>query len=107
MSLRVKNHIVLDVKDERKTVTITVDGKPVQAKEGEPILSSLLAAGIKINRYTRRFHEPRGLFCAIGQCTDCVMVVNGKPNVRTCVTPVQEGMVVETQDGLEQKGGHK
>lgn len=104
MSLRVKNHIVLDVKDERKTVTITVDGKPVQAKEGEPILSSLLAAGIKINRYTRRFHEPRGLFCAIGQCTDCVMVVNGKPNVRTCVTPVQEGMVVETQDGLEQKG---
>ncbi|MHB8947330.1 MAG: (2Fe-2S)-binding protein, partial [Bacillota bacterium] len=43
---------------------------------------------------------PRGLFCAIGRCTDCVMTVDGVPNVRTCVTPVREGLRVETQRGL-------
>jgi NADH dehydrogenase/NADH:ubiquinone oxidoreductase subunit G len=103
MGMRVDHHVVLDVRDKRKTVTILVDGKPVEAREGEPLLSALLAAGIKINRYTRRFHEPRGLFCAIGQCTDCAMVVNGQPNVRTCIVPAQDGMVVETQDGLTRK----
>ena len=44
--------------------------------------------------------EPRGFFCAIGKCSSCFMVVDGVPNVRTCVTPVKDGMVVETQRGL-------
>ena len=39
------------------------------------------------------------MFCAIGRCTDCVMIVNGKSNIRTCITPLEEGMVVETQYG--------
>lgn len=103
MSLRVEDHVVMDVNDERPFVTITVDGKEIQAREGEPVLSALLANGIKINRYSVKKHEPRGLFCGIGQCTDCAMVVDGKPNVRTCITPAKEGMVIETQDGL--KGG--
>ena len=42
-------------------------------------------------------------FCAIGRCTDCVMVVDGKPNVRTCITPLAEGMTVETQYGVSNK----
>ncbi len=48
-------------------------------------------------------HKPRGIFCAIGRCTDCVMVVNGKPNIRTCVTPLEEGMKVQTQYGVSDK----
>ena len=44
--------------------------------------------------------DGRGIFCGIGQCTDCMMVVNGIPNVRTCITPVEDGMTVETQEGL-------
>ena len=39
------------------------------------------------------------MFCAIGRCTDCIMVVNGRPNIRTCVEPLKAGMVVETQKG--------
>jgi hypothetical protein len=39
------------------------------------------------------------MFCAIGRCTDCIMVVNGRPNIRTCVEPLRAGMVVETQKG--------
>jgi predicted molibdopterin-dependent oxidoreductase YjgC len=81
-------------------VTITVDGKEIKALKGEMIASALVAAGIKVFRYTAKKHEPRGVFCAIGRCTDCVMEVNGVSNVRTCVTPVEDKMQIETQNGL-------
>lgn len=100
MCLRVDNHIVLDVNEPVAMVEITVDGKTIMAKEGEPILAALLANNITVNRYTLKRKEPRGLFCGIGQCTDCAMIVDGIPNVRTCITPVKAGMVVETQYGL-------
>ncbi len=101
--MRVEDHVILDVKPTGRIVEITVDGQTIPAVEGEPILASLLAQGIRINRYTVKRHEPRGLFCGIGQCTDCAMVVDGLPNVRTCITPVKAGMVVQTQDGLGAK----
>lgn len=100
MCLRVDNHIVLDVNEPSTMVEITVDGRPIIAKEGESILAALLANNIIINRYTLKRKEPRGLFCGIGQCTDCAMIVDGTPNVRTCITPVKAGMVIETQYGL-------
>lgn len=95
--------MVLDTENRGPLVEITVDGKPVSAYEGEPILAALLAGGIRVNRYTVKRNEPRGLFCGIGQCTDCAMIVDGIPNVRTCITPVRAGMVVETQYGLDGK----
>jgi predicted molibdopterin-dependent oxidoreductase YjgC len=95
-----ENHVVLDVGKKGSLVDIIVDGKPIPAREGEPILAALVASGIRINRYTVKKHEPRGLFCGIGQCTDCAMIVDGQPNVRTCVTPVRAGMIITTQDGL-------
>lgn len=100
MCLRIEKHVILEVEKKGKAVEIIVDGKPVAAYEGEPILAALLAGGIKINRYTVKRHEPRGLFCGIGQCTDCAMIVDGQPNVRTCITPVKAGMVINTQNGL-------
>ncbi len=104
MCLRVDEHVILDCEHTGSPVEITVNGKTVRAYEGEPILASLLSAGMKINRYTVKRHEPRGLFCGIGQCTDCAMIVDGKPNVRTCITPVKAGMVIQTQDGLAREG---
>jgi predicted molibdopterin-dependent oxidoreductase YjgC len=103
MSMRVKDHVVLGEDKPGKLVEITVDGKLVQAREGEQILAALIVHGIIINRYTVKRKEPRGLFCGIGQCTDCAMIVDGKPNVRTCVTPVRMGMAIETQHGVERK----
>ncbi|MDO4545541.1 MAG: (2Fe-2S)-binding protein [Bacillota bacterium] len=103
MSVRVEKHVILGEPEDRGLVTITVDGKEIQAREGENILAALIASGIIINRYTVKRNEPRGLFCGIGQCTDCAMIVNGKPNVRTCVTPVKAGMVIETQHGVGKK----
>ncbi|MBQ1916123.1 MAG: (2Fe-2S)-binding protein [Lachnospiraceae bacterium] len=103
MDNRICEHVVLNVAPTGRSVTITVDGRQIEAYEGEPILAALLASGIRINRYTVKRHEPRGLFCGIGQCSDCSMVVDGKANVRTCITPVKEGMVIFTQDGLSEK----
>lgn len=105
MCMRIKDHVILGPEQEAKLVRITVDGKELMAKEGEPVLAALLAENIMINRYTVKRKEPRGLFCGIGQCTDCAMIVDGKPNVRTCITPVRPGMVIRTQYGVGEGGG--
>lgn len=102
--MRVWDHPILGKMEAKRKVRIWVDGRPIQALEGEPIASALLANGIRVCRYTPKRHEPRGIFCGIGQCTDCLMQVNGIPNVRTCVTPVEEDMDIRTQDGLGKWG---
>lgn len=105
--MRVKHHPILGEESREFTATIEVDGKRIPAAEGEPIAAALLAAGIKTFRYTHKNSRPRGLFCGIGRCTDCVMTVDGEPNVRTCITPVKDGMVIETQKGLGKWGEPK
>ena len=98
--MRIEEHPVLGKPEEKKSVEFTFDGQVMSGLEGEPIAMALKAAGVMAHRYTKKQHKPRGVFCAIGRCTDCVMVVNGKPNVRTCVTPLQNGMEVQTQYGV-------
>jgi aerobic-type carbon monoxide dehydrogenase small subunit (CoxS/CutS family) len=100
---RIKNHPILGETPEGKLVTFTYDGKTLEGYENEPIAAALRAAGVMAHRYTAKKHEPRGVFCAIGRCTDCVMVVDGQPNVRTCITPLVEGMKVETQYGVSNR----
>ena len=63
------------------------------------ISTALIASGVKVFRYTSKYNQPRGIFCAIGRCTDCVMEIDGRANVRTCITPVREGMIINTQKG--------
>lgn len=103
MSSRISEHPILGEQQKGKLVTFTYDGKELQGYEGEPIAAALKAAGVMVHRYTKKEHKPRGIFCAIGRCTDCVMVVDGKPNVRTCMTPLAEGMKVQTQYGVSDK----
>lgn len=74
-----------------------MDGVEIEACAGEPIAAALVAAGIKVFRTTRKRDEPRRVFCAVGRCTDCIMTVDGQPNVRTCITPVQDGMEILTK----------
>ena len=96
---RITEHPILGESPVGKLVHFTYDGKDLQGYEGEPIAVALRVNGVMVHRYTAKRHEPRGVFCAIGRCTDCVMVVDGQPNVRTCITPLKEGMKVQTQDG--------
>lgn len=96
---RMTQHPFLEI-PESEAITFYYNGMPLQAREGDTIAAALTDNGIRVFRTTVKRGEPRGLFCAIGQCTDCVMVVNGQPNVRTCVTPVRQDTRVETQNGL-------
>ena len=95
--MRISNHPILGLQKENKKISIEVDGEKIEAYEGEPIAAALWAAGVKDFRYTRKRKEPRGYFCGIGLCTDCRMIVNGVPNIRTCVTLVQGGMKITRQ----------
>ena len=79
---------------------IEVDGRPIVAYEGETIGAALMAAGIHALRHTSKKGHPRGMFCGIGLCCDCAMVINGVPNTRACQTPATPGCRVETQEGL-------
>ena len=98
--MRVENHPILGEPEWGEKITLLVDGERVEAFDGEPIATALIAAGHRAFRRTTKRNEPRGVFCALGRCTDCIMIVDGQPNVRTCVTPARDGMVIESQIGL-------
>ncbi|ACS32859.1 FAD-dependent oxidoreductase [Thermococcus gammatolerans] len=96
--MRLNEHPVLRFKRGRE-VTIYFEGQPIKAYEGETIATALHAAGIRVLNYSPNKKRPRGLFCAIGKCSSCLMVVNGIPNVRSCITLVEDGMRIERQHG--------
>src|SRR4051794_19382722 len=80
-------------------VTLTIDGEPLTAYLGETLAAAMLADGRRTLRHSTRSGSPRGVFCGMGICYDCLMVVDGRPNVRACMTPVADGMVAAVQDG--------
>jgi predicted molibdopterin-dependent oxidoreductase YjgC len=79
-------------------VTILLDGEPVEAFEGETVAAVLLSQG-RIETRRTVGGEPRGIFCGMGVCFDCLMVVDGVPNTRACMTWVREGLDVRSQQG--------
>ena len=84
---------------EAGDMTIWFHGKPVPARTGDSIATALLAAGITTTRTTAVSGAPRGFFCLMGACFDCLAIVDGWANVQTCMEVVRDGMRVETQSG--------
>ena len=80
-------------------IPFTLDGIAMTAIEGQSIAGALIAAGVMSWRRTRLCDRPRGVFCGIGACFDCLITVNGEPNVRACLAQVLEGDRVERQEG--------
>lgn len=103
MERRLDEHPILGVPEKGRLVRFFFDGKELEGYEGEPIAVALKSAGVMVHRHTKKKNSPRGVFCAIGRCSDCVMIVDGKPNIRTCITALKEGMYVETQYGTGRK----
>jgi predicted molibdopterin-dependent oxidoreductase YjgC len=77
----------------------TFGGREIVAEPGQSIGAALIAAGQRSWRSTRHAGEPRGIFCGIGICFDCLVTVNGRPNQRACLTEVVQGDRVEPQEG--------
>ena len=97
--MQMRSNGVKDVIPQQR-FEIEVDGQKVIAYEGESIAGVLFAIKRRILRRTQKLNMPRGVFCGIGICHDCLMVVDGVPNIRACITLVKEGMKIETQIGV-------
>jgi predicted molibdopterin-dependent oxidoreductase YjgC len=80
-------------------VSFLFDGKEIAADAGQSVGAALIAAGYRSWRTTRHGGAPRGIFCGIGICFDCLVVVNGRPNQRACLTEACDGDEVSSQEG--------
>jgi sarcosine oxidase subunit alpha len=97
-TLRLTSHPVLDVSPEnRKKVIITVDGKSLNVIEGEMLAAALWANGLISLGHNPNADCPRGIYCGIGHCYECRVTVDGVQDVRSCLTPVREGMHIFIQ----------
>ncbi|MES9510929.1 (2Fe-2S)-binding protein [Streptomyces sp. NPDC000609] len=78
---------------------LSFDGRPIPVLPGQTIAAALWSAGILSWRTTRVHGRPRGAFCGIGACYDCLATVNGRPNQRACLLPARPGDTITTQEG--------
>jgi D-hydroxyproline dehydrogenase subunit gamma len=81
-----------------RAITVFVDDEPIEAYEGETIGAALLASGRRVLRRTPYAAAPRGLFCGMGVCFDCVVDVDGRRRLRACMTEVRDGMRISTRE---------
>lgn len=103
---RISEHPILGKTEKGQKVMFFLDDKLMQGCEAEPIAVALKAGGVMIHRYTQKNHEPRGIFCAIGRCTDCVMIVDGVPFYLSHTITKAEGINCVTGVEISQVDDH-
>ena len=81
----------------KKEVTFTFNGDTFKGVEGQSIAAALMASGVRELRRTRFNEEPRLIFCGIGICFDCVVVINDVANQRACLIEISDGAKIESQ----------
>lgn len=84
--------------DTTQKVTFTFDGKEYSGYKGDTLASALYRAGVRVFSRSFKYHRPRGLMCVSGACPNCLVNVNGTPNERACMTPLKEGLKVNSQN---------
>jgi D-hydroxyproline dehydrogenase subunit gamma len=81
-----------------KQVAIFINGEQASCSPAMTVAAAVMTVlGTPRLRSTTRTREPRGIFCGMGTCFDCLVTINGKTGVRACMTRVKGGMRVETQ----------
>ena len=95
---RITKHPILEI-PERREVTFTWNAEQMTGYEGEMISSALIAGGIHIFGHHHKDRSPQGIFCANGQCSQCMVLADGRP-VKACMVPVEPGMEVASCEGL-------
>ncbi|MBY6153791.1 (2Fe-2S)-binding protein [Vannielia litorea] len=92
---------VLEGSERGAPVTVTVEGEPVQAWEGETVASVLLRH-FGTARRTPVSQAPRAPFCMMGVCFDCLAVIDGEGSAQSCLVPIRAGMVISRQNGARE-----
>ncbi len=87
-----------EVLDRSQPLRFRLDRRQLQAFEGDTIGSAMAAASVTITGRSFKYHRPRGFFCMTGACANCLVTVDGVPNLRACVEPVRDGMDVRRQN---------
>ncbi|GBL25424.1 hydrogen cyanide synthase subunit HcnA [Candidatus Planktophila sp.] len=82
-------------------IEFTFDGEKIDAITGQSVAAALLAANQRALRKTRFNNNDRGVFCGIGVCFDCLVVIDGITNQRACLIEAKPGMKVQTQVGSD------
>ena len=82
-------------------VTISIDSTPVTVDTGTTVAGAMIAQGVTAWRSTRNNERPRGLFCGIGACFDCLVTIDSVPNQRACMVRVCEGQQIDTDIAKE------
>ena len=82
-------------------IEFTFDGESINAITGHSVAAALLAANQRALRKTRFNNNERGVFCGIGVCFDCLVVIDGITNQRACLIEARPGMKVQTQVGSD------
>ncbi|MRR31449.1 (2Fe-2S)-binding protein, partial [bacterium] len=95
---RIRQHPILPI-PEQDEIEFFWQGQKLSAQRGETISSALFANGIRVFGHHPRDHSPQGLFCANGQCSQCMVIANGKP-LKACMELVEEKMQVTPMEGL-------
>ena len=90
----------LDNDNEPTRVRVYLDGREVEAIEGETVASVLLVHGETPYRRTALSQTPRAPFCMMGVCFECLVRIDGAYNRQGCMVPVKPGMRIERQMGL-------
>lgn len=85
-------------------VRIVVDGREVEAREGDSVAAAMLAAGLTAFRTTPASGAPRAPYCMVGACFDCLVAIEGVGSRRACLVRVKEGMAIATQRGRREVG---
>lgn len=93
-----------DLIAERGAIDIVVDGAVIHARMGDTVAAAMLAAGMMCVRTTPVTGAPRGPFCMMGVCFDCLVTIDGRASQQACLVTVAPGMYVDTQHGARMLG---
>jgi len=89
---------------DTETVTLSIDGRSIEARVGDSVAAALLAAGIVVCRTTPAGDAPRAPFCMMGVCFDCLVAIDGTASRQACLVRVRDGMRIDTQHGKRRAG---
>lgn len=88
-----------ETRADRDEIVFTIDGRPASARPEDSVAAAALALGVLRFRTSTVSNEPRGPFCMMGVCFECLLTIDGKSNQQACMVKVRSGMRVETQSG--------
>lgn len=85
-------------------VSLTIEGQCIRARSGENLALTLLQAGFSYTRLTPVSASPRAPLCLMGMCFECLVELDGRPNMQACMLEAREGMSVRLQNGARRAG---